>query len=96
LKYRDKKEDETWNSYLIKIFRDGKHVRYPDFLDDYFSDESKLLAYKEGIKQDAENKKNAEKNKTKKKKVKVDKNKVTFAKKPDRLKNKKKEQGYLF
>jgi len=94
LKYREKKEDETWNHYLIRIFRDGKHVRYPDFLDEYFKSEERLKEYKEGIKQDAIDKENKKK-KIKKKKV-VEEKKTTFAKKPDRLKKKKDDQGYLF
>jgi len=95
LKYRVKKDNETWNQYIIKIFRDGKHVRYPDFLDEYFKSEERLKEYKEGIKQDALDKENKIK-KTKKNKVEVDETKTTFSKKPDRLKKKKKEQGFLF
>ena len=93
MRYRDKLQNETWNQYLIKIFRDSKYVRFPDFLDEYFSVQGREEAYREGILKDAVK----EKKKLEKKKInkKVSESKTTFAKKPDRLK-KKVKKGYLF
>ena len=91
MSYRAKKESETWNQYLINIFREKKKVNFVEFLDKYFKDEARLEEYQNGIKQEKE------KRVEKVSEVKEDsspENKTTFAKKPERLKRKKK--GYLF
>lgn len=76
MKYRLKKEKETWNSYLINIFREVGGVNYLDFLTKYFKDPKRLIQYKEGLQQESLQKKSKKENK-----------KITFAKKPKRLKS---------
>ena len=83
--YRPKKESETWNEYLIKVFREKKGVDFIHFSDKYFNEE-RTLEYQEGREQE----KKEEKKKIKKETGTV---KTSFAKKPDRLKKKK---GFLF
>lgn len=93
MSYRDKKESETWNEYLIKLFRECEGTNYCDFLDRYFKYENRLKEYQEGLAKELETKALRKSN------TKVDgvstgtECKVTFAKKPERLKVKK---GYLF
>jgi len=94
LSYRVKRDDETWNQYLIKIFREGGHINYMHFLNKYFNEE-RTEEYREGLKKEKDE---ATKKLSKSKKQKdstTTEDKVTFAKKPERLK-KKKEKGYLF
>jgi len=84
LTYRAKKENETWNCYLIKIFREKGGVNFIHFCDKYFN-EKRVLEYRDGLKKEKEEKKV--------KKEEQDTNKTSFAKKPDRLK---KNKGFLF
>lgn len=89
--YRPKKESETWNEYLIKVFREKKGVNFMHFCDKYFNEE-RTLEYQEG--REKEKKEEKQKiNKEKKVKKETDTAKTSFAKKPDRLKKKK---GFLF
>lgn len=84
MRYREKKKNESWNQFLINIFRESGAVNFVDFLDKYFKDEKNSIAYREGIS-------------TEKKDVvlsaKEEEKKVVFAKKPERLKANK---GKLF
>lgn len=90
--YKDKKISETWNQYLLRMYRDGSQVNFNIFIDNYFSVDGKLEEYQEGIhkeKEEAIERSNKQKNKE------PESGKVTFAKKPERLKSKV-EKGYLF
>lgn len=92
MSYREKKDSETWNQYLIKIFREGGGVNYMHFLDKYFNDE-RLAEYNEGKKLEKEQ---LEKNKIKQViEESSGSTKTSFAKKPDRLK-KKAKKGLLW
>ena len=89
MKYRNKKEDESWNWYTIHLFHEGRHSSYLDFLDEYFKDASRLKSYEDGIAFEAVEKEEELINRNKIKK----KSSTKFAKKPNRLKNK---NGFLF
>lgn len=88
MSYREKKENETWDGYLIKLFRECNGTNYCEFLDRYFKYENRLKEYQEGLAKELENKFM----KKSYKRDDVSDSKTTFAKKPDRLKNK----GFLF
>jgi len=88
LNYRDKKINETWNQYLLKVYREGSQVNFNIFMDNYFSVEGKLEEYNEGIKKEKEEAVEKANESKKYKNEESDDDKVTFAKKPERLKNK--------
>ena len=93
--YSEKKINETWNQYLLKIYREGKQVNFNIFIDSYFSVAGKLEEYHEGINKEKEEASEKSNESKKNRKEEPDTAKVTFAKKPERLKNKV-EKGYLF
>lgn len=90
--YRAKKDSETWNWYLLHLFREKGGVNFMHFCDKYFNEE-RTLAYREGLKKEKEEKAKNIKEEKKEKKEKKETGKTSFAKKPDRLKKKK---GFLF
>jgi len=92
LTYRAKKESETWNWYLIHLFREGGGVNFCHFCDKYFNEE-RTLKYREGLAKEKEDKELKESKKRVSKEQENSTEKTSFAKKPERLKKKK---GYLF
>jgi len=84
LKYRLKKDTETWNDYLLNLFREKKEPNFMIFCKNYFSCDKRVEEYQNGIKLDKESKQ------IEKEKI-SNKTKTTFAKKPKRLK-----KGLLF
>lgn len=88
MSYRKKRDDETWNQYLLHIFREKGEVNFIHFCNKYFNEE-RTLEYRAGLKEEKEEKAKIEKEVKKE----PEKKKTSFAKKPKRLKAKK---GYLF
>ena len=93
INYRIKKESETWNEYLIKLFRECDGTNYCDFLDRYFKYENRLKDYQDGLAKELEKKSLSKSSSAEGVSDTISRCKVTFAKKPDRLKVKK---GFLF
>jgi len=47
--FKQKREDETWNSFLIRIFREKGGVNFVIFIETIFKNKELLRIYKEGI-----------------------------------------------
>ena len=82
MSYSVKRKQETWNEYIIRLFRGQSNSNFISFMNTYFSSKERIESYQEGIAQEKENNKILEEQK----KDSILFPKVKFAKKPDRLK----------